>query len=142
MAMTEMFQCKWCEKFKTLEEFAKHPQCKNGIDTGRCLACKNEMSKASYYNSGREKKIFNRARSRSVKKGVPFSLTMEDIVVPEVCPVFGVPFDDDHSIDRMEPHKGYTSDNVNIISLRANTVKGNATPEELEAVVAWMRSKK
>lgn len=142
MEMTALFKCKWCKEFKSVKEFAKHPSCKNGIDTGRCLVCKNEMSKASYHNSTREKKIFNRARSRSVKKGVPFNLDVGLIVVPDVCPVFGTPFDGDESIDRMEPHKGYTPDNVNIISLRANVVKGNATLEELEAVVAWMKSKK
>lgn len=142
MAMTEMFQCKWCKDHKTIEEFAKHPGCRNGIDTGRCLKCKNAMSKASYHNSSREQKIFNRARSRSVKKGVPFTLDINLIEVPEVCPVFGTPFEEDYSIDRMEPHKGYTPDNVNIISLRANVVKGNATLEELEAIVAWMKSKK
>lgn len=69
-------------------------------------------------------------------------LTEEDIKVPDVCPVFGTPFNEDYSIDRMVPHIGYTPNNINIISLRANIVKGNASLEELEAVVAWMKSKK
>lgn len=140
--MTEMVKCKHCLKWKVVEEFSKHSGCKGGIDRSRCLQCKNEMSKASYHNSTREKKILNRARSRAAKKGIPFELQESDINVPECCPVFGTPFDNDESIDRMEPSRGYVPDNINIISLRANVVKGNATLEELEAVVAWMKSKK
>lgn len=138
----KLAQCKHCERWKVLDEFSKHGGCKGGIDRGRCLQCKNEMSKASYHNSTREKKILNRARSRAAKRGVPFRLLEADIEVPECCPVFGTPFDNDESIDRLEPNKGYVPDNINIISLRANVVKGNATLEELEAVVAWMKSKK
>lgn len=137
-----LHQCKYCECWKFLDEFSKHSGCKEGIDRSRCLQCKNEMSKASYHNSTREKKILNRARSRAAKRGIPFELQEGDIVVPKCCPVFGTPFDSDESIDRMEPGRGYVPDNINIISLRANVVKGNATLEELEAVVAWMKSKK
>ena len=68
-------------------------------------------------------------------------MTEEHIKVPEVCPVFGTPLGDDASIDRFIPSEGYVAGNIHIISLRANVVKGNATLEELEAVVAWMKSK-
>lgn len=142
MMPNNFYQCKCCEVWKYIDKFPKHPDCKGGIDRSRCLQCKNEMSKASYHNSTREKKILNRARSRAAKRGVPFELQERDIYVPEFCPVFGTPFNNDESIDRMEPSRGYVPDNINIISLRANVVKGNATLEELEAVVAWMKSKK
>ncbi|MND20254.1 hypothetical protein D3C87_1259340 [compost metagenome] len=135
------YQCKCCEGWKFLDEFPKHNSCKGGIDRSRCLQCKNEMSKASYHDSTREKKIFNRARSRAAKRGIEFDMSIEDIVVPDLCPVFGTPLDDDASIDRFIPSEGYVADNIHIISLRANVVKGNATLEELEAVVAWMKSK-
>jgi hypothetical protein len=35
------------------------------------------------------------------------------------------------SLDRMDPNLGYTDDNVRVISMRANQIKSNATPEEL-----------
>jgi len=136
------YQCKCCEVWKYIDKFPKHGSCKGGIDRSRCLQCKNEVSKASYHNSSREKKILNRARSRAATRNIPFDLQESDIIVPECCPVFGEPFDNDESIDRMEPHLGYVPENINIISRRANVVKGNATLEELEAVVAWMKSKK
>lgn len=135
-------QCTKCEEWKAIDAFPKHPDCLYGRDTSRCLLCKNKASRESYRNSSREKKILNRAKSRATKRGIPFSINENDITVPDVCPVFGTPLDGDQSIDRFEPDKGYIPGNVNVISLRANVVKGNATLEELEAVVAWMKSKK
>jgi hypothetical protein len=48
------------------------------------------------------------------------------------------------SIDRIDPSKGYTPDNVWLISQRANRIKNDATPEELkliaEAVAERMKS--
>lgn len=120
-----------------------HPQCKIGYDTYRCKECKNEKSKRGYVNVPIEKRIYNRVKSRCTKRGIIFDLKLEDIVLPEVCPVFGVPFQYGHSdwtysIDRLDPSIGYIKSNTNIISNRANMIKNNATVEELRAVAKWM----
>lgn len=39
------------------------------------------------------------------------------------------------TLDRIDSTKGYTPDNVQILSFRANTIKGNATIEELETLL-------
>jgi len=91
--------------------------------------------------------ILNNARRRAKDRGVPFSLTKADIEVPEICPVLGIPLHlgKEHSqpyspsIDSIIPELGYVPGNVAIMSHKANTIKSNATVEELEAVVAWLK---
>lgn len=79
------------------------------------------------------------ARYRAKRKGVPFSLTLDDIPVPSHCPILGtaLDFSGDQStypsIDRIKPELGYIPGNVWVISAKANAMKWNASPEELLA---------
>lgn len=72
---------------------------------------------------------------------------LNSIVVPEVCPVLGIKLnytgtgiegwsrkDDSPSIDQIIPGKGYTEDNIVVISWRANRIKNDGTPEEHFAI--------
>lgn len=111
-----------------------------------------EVSKRALENRKKSRKIDPRtqlladARKRAKKKGLQYDLTKEDLVVPEVCPVLGITLEvgDGHrqpnspSIDRIDNSKGYTRDNVAIISLRANALKNDGTIEELKAIVKYM----
>lgn len=73
------------------------------------------------------------ARARALKKGLDFSITEEDIDIPEVCPILHVPLvlgnrhsmDDSPSIDRIDSSKGYVPGNVWIISHKANRLKSD-----------------
>jgi hypothetical protein len=83
-------------------------------------------------------RLLRYAKARAVKKGLDFDLTLEDIVIPELCPIFKQPLLSgdskfNPSIDRIDPDKGYTKDNIQIISKLANSMKWNASPKELEA---------
>lgn len=76
------------------------------------------------------------ARERAKQAGVAFDLDIWQLSVPSVCPVLGIPLDssDLHhtpSIDRFVPSKGYTHQNVRIMSFRANSIKTDATADEL-----------
>jgi hypothetical protein len=79
---------------------------------------------------------------------LPFNLKVEELTIPSVCPVLGLPLKtnyevvkhDSPSIDRIDPKGGYTMDNVRIISHRANTLKNDASIEELEKVLQYMKS--
>lgn len=94
-----------------------------------------------------ERKIFTSAKSRAKKKGLEFTITLEDIMpLPQTCPVLGIPLrrgqgtDDPHSysLDRIDNSRGYVPGNVAIISVRANRLKRDATPEEILALAKWI----
>lgn len=114
----------------------------------------NEYSRGYYRRrraQNREADILARTKSRAKKSGIPFQLSLEHIVIPEVCPVLGIPLNFDSverkgpkmnspSIDRIKPDLGYVPGNVRIISHRANSLKSNATVAELEMVLADLRT--
>ncbi len=86
------------------------------------------------------------AKKRAKEKGIEFTLELSDIVIPTHCPVLGIPLefqrgkpsDNSPSIDRIDNSKGYTPDNVVVISMRANQLKRDATLPELKALVEYM----
>jgi len=91
------------------------------------------------------KKRITLKRNHALQNGVPFDLTVSDLYpIPEVCPVLGIPIhygtghtgaaDNALSIDRIDPAEGYVRGNIQLMSMRANRIKNNATPEELRRV--------
>ena len=94
-----------------------------------------------------ESLFLHRAKQRAKKKNVPFSLTIEDIVIPEVCPILGIKLESkeksggDHaspSLDRLIPSLGYVKGNVWVICKLANSMKLNASPEQLVLFAEWV----
>ena len=95
---------------------------------------------------------FQNARKRALRKGVPFSITRQDLLdaLTDKCPVFGTVFDfigagritpESPSLDRARPELGYVRDNIAIISMKANAIKQNATWEQVRAVADWMQNR-
>lgn len=94
--------------------------------------------------------ILDRCRSRASAKGIEFSITLDDLVIPEVCPVLGIPLKRNKgtgkaaasspSVDRIDPTKGYVPGNVQIMSYKANCMKNNASPDELRTFAEWIRN--
>lgn len=88
-----------------------------------------------------------RVRGRAKATGQDFNLTIEDCVIPETCPVLGIPLtyagartDNTASMDRIDSAKGYTKGNVHVISYRANRIKNDATVAELLKVAAYFQA--
>ena len=75
------------------------------------------------------------AKKRALKKGLEFSIKPKDIYIPKKCPILKVPLicstRYSPSIDRIYPDKGYIKGNIAVISALANSMKANATPQEL-----------
>lgn len=93
--------------------------------------------------------LLRSAKQRAKVKGLDFNIDITDINLPDKCPLLNIPLgsfyreatDNSYSIDRIDSSKGYTKGNVWVISKRANTLKGNATLEELELLVKNLRRK-
>lgn len=86
--------------------------------------------------------LLARARTRAIEKGMEFTITKEDIIIPNKCPLLGIDIipkakDRTHSpsLDRIDSSKGYTPDNIWVVSSRANTLKNDATLKELKTLV-------
>jgi hypothetical protein len=79
------------------------------------------------------------ARMRAKEQNLPFDITTEYIynITPKngLCPVLAVPMRINTrytlTIDKIVPEQGYVNGNVQIISLKANQMKNDATPAEL-----------
>lgn len=67
-------------------------------------------------------------------------------MIPEFCEALGIRLefgkgcchDASPSLDCIIPEKGYVTGNHAVISHRANTIKTNATVEELRKVADWL----
>ena len=89
------------------------------------------------------KEIYQRLKQSAKKRKIDFTLTLTDlnnISFPITCPVLGIPLrwnrglpnDDSYSFDRIDSSQGYTIDNLEIISFKANRAKNNLTEDEMK----------
>jgi hypothetical protein len=98
---------------------------------------KQKLGRDYYYKTKKEnniKYLLKYAKSRALKKNLEFSLIESDITIPDLCPIMKQPMTSKRyrpSIDRIDPSKGYTKDNIRVISSLANSMKWDSTKEEL-----------
>lgn len=92
--------------------------------------------------------MLKRAEKRASEKNIPFDLLITDLVIPEICPILGVklvigktsgPDDFSPSLDRIIPELGYIPNNVKVISMRANRIKTNASIQDIEKVLLYLK---
>lgn len=107
------------------------------------------MERARSTPQGKIHFLLRDANKRASKSGLPCGVTLAELgVLPTVCPVFGILLDYSYgrsgrhadnaaSLDRIVPSLGYVAGNVCVISWRANRIKHNATPEELQALADY-----
>lgn len=87
--------------------------------------------------------ILNRCKFRANEKNLPFDLDIDYLLSlypkDNLCPALGMELafgdypsrDNSPSIDRIIPALGYTKGNIIIVSKLANSIKQNASPEEI-----------
>lgn len=140
--------CIKCNEMLPYEKFGRDKNLWMGI-TNQCKPCRKVITKKYYdkwLKDNPEMRMLVSARARARKQGVPFDLTIDDIVIPEYCPVLGIKLernggscnDATPSLDKFYPELGYVKENVNVISWRANWIKQNSTIDELKKLVRWM----
>lgn len=101
------------------------------------------------YNAS-AKSLLSGVKSRCKRLGVDFNLTMDDVIIPDICPILGIPLfhgsgyrtDNSPSIDRIDNDVGYIKGNVHVISMRANRIKNDSTLEELQSIVNYLTTLK
>jgi hypothetical protein len=147
-----MKRCSKCKIEKPLSDFSPRRKAKDGLN-GHCKKCVHEKNRkwkrlnpVDYYCS----MMLAQAKRRAAQNNREFDLTLEDIRSQFVatCPVLGLPLrweyghgqgkDYSPSLDRFDNARGYTKDNVYIISARANSLKSCMTKEEVAAVFRYM----
>lgn len=99
-----------------------------------------KLTSAKYLQDNQELRMYNTSKQRAKKRNINFTIIKEDIVIPKFCPLLGIPITNimgkgrqqtNASLDRLDNTKGYTKDNIQIISDLANRMKQDATPEQL-----------
>jgi len=158
--------CKKCRQKETREQYEKwreqileRNRDYSKTPRGRIVGLK---AKDKYREGNREKIAFNErtkrrtdvvpwmlhnARLKARRKGYKSDLTLDDLILPEVCPVLGIPLmigtgkvcQNSPSLDRIDNTKGYMRGNVIIVSMRANAIKNDATVEELGRVYRFYK---
>jgi len=156
--LCSMKVCNKCKVEKSIEEYTPRKlasgttiphhmcrECKRVDDrekTARWRAANatKEQERARQKEKERpERAMYKRAKSRALAKNIHFTIVESDIVIPEYCPLLEIPLklhyggalDDSASLDRIDTTKGYTPENIRVISRKANIMKGNASLEEL-----------
>ena len=127
---TSLTEDNWC---------ASNQRKKNYI----CKNCSNKKRIELFNKTPDAQYLWAKARGRSKQNGREFTITVEDVerVDTDVCPLLDIPIKrypmayggrttrfikpDSKSLDRIDPTKGYTPDNIRIISWRANGMLNN-----------------
>jgi len=168
-------KCNHCQEVKSAENFAKNPRYIGGLNTW-CKKCSNLIrSEKNYHiqsNLNKKERINNdpdyrkkileqkrvnsrinfkttmisNAKRRALEKNLEFTITAEDLNIPEFCPILKILFtlgtkgDYEYtpSIDRINNNLGYTKENIQIITKKANSMKNSGTPEELLLLAEWI----
>ena len=109
---------------------------------------KDPQRDRKYYQRHPSYLLHRNARRRSIERNIYFDLERSDIVIPTTCPILGIPMfpsvgkrgggPSSPTVDRIDPSKGYTKDNIHVISKRANGLKSDASMEEMKKICAWV----
>lgn len=136
-------KCRGCHEVLPFVSFHKHKQALFGY-ANYCKICRKPAAKAHWKSKSFERTLWEQAKGRAKLKGLPFDLELEDITIPEKCPVLGVEIERVRhspyapSLDQVRPAGGYTKNNIVVMSRRANTLKNNMSKEEAILLSDWI----
>ena len=141
--------CHICGQYLPVEDFNMAGGNKYSIRQGRdkrCYKCKREQNLNARNNYDEEKRLVKTlqarwlgARDRAKQKGIPFTITKEDLLdvwneQQGLCKISKIPMTyeldsgrvyTNISIDQIEPGKGYTLDNIQLVCSAVNQLKSN-----------------
>lgn len=93
------------------------------------------------------RRMLHDARVRADKAGLPYELTLEDLVIPATCPVTGCTLRthrgharlDSPSMIRIDADAGWVKGNIAVVSYAAAVARSDGTDLEHRMVDSWLR---
>lgn len=159
-------KCPFCKKILPLTEFSRNSKTRLGVCCycRKCVKAKNKLYGPDNYKRAKAKWMSTTYRERVTKDprksmlqkcqgraraiGRECNINVEDIVIPEYCPILGTKlelFSSDHkrrpSVDRVDNTKGYVKGNVRVISQAANSMKSWHTLETLRKMIDYIEGR-
>lgn len=158
-----------CPGCNTPKDPNKYPTSRVGIRSWRksdenwiniCFSCIGKQRRKAVKRKGKSKKkkeflqtsIFTRTKYYAKKLGVKFSISPDDIVTPEFCPVFNIPLviakgvkgsnDNSPTVIRIASSKGFIPGNVLVVSRKAARIKSQSTYKELKVFLQWLEEER
>lgn len=139
-----MKTCPVCKLEKESTSFNKNNKRYDKLQSC-CRDCQKSKGK-KYKAENPDKRALSNIRQRAKDLGIAFDLELSDLSGTFMCPVFNIElergtrhnFRFSPSVDRIDPTKGYTKDNIQILSNLANTMKQDATKEQLLQFAEWI----
>jgi len=145
--------CEECNQSLNLNKFSLIEKWNSNSDTKnickKCSAKLNEKNRRDRdWKVDAARLLYSNIKSRCKRLGREFSIEIEDIIIPEKCPVFGFELKRENretwmcapSVDRIDSSKGYIKGNVTVVSRRANILKRDATIGELEQLFNYYKT--
>lgn len=97
------------------------------------------------------KVLWSNLKASAKKRNIEFNLSpsdLDEIGIPLTCPILGIPLkfhkgkqqDDSISFDRIDSEKGYSIDNIVVVSYRVNKLKSDASYTEMEKIFNFYQS--
>jgi hypothetical protein len=130
---TKLNECPQCGKLKSIRKKYCSKNCYLIPRDGKHLVTHGKTKTQEY-------RLYFLAKQRANQKNINFNLDVDDIIIPEYCPILNLKLIKNHkgwapdapTLDRIIPEKGYVKGNVKVISGKANVMKNNATLKELK----------
>lgn len=134
-----MAYCNHCKTTLPIEQFADKPNAKNDTKLDYvCYKCRSCLAM--------RQGAINRAKSEG---NCSDDLSVEYIrsLIVDNCPVLGIPLqyggaeqcDNSATIDAFDHEKGHIKGNLRIISKKANVIKNDSTPEEMNLLLTALK---
>ena len=135
--------CRLCKAEKPISDFYLRKDTKVPSYRSECRPCQlRRANKDRHVIGGREhlRILLRDATRRSAKKNAKVSLTKNDIkeIAVTRCPILGIEliigaqdWYNSPSLDRIDNTKGYEKGNVIMVSHMANSIKNQATPDQI-----------
>lgn len=142
-------KCRTCKQELAICMFSSNVSMTDGYDS-QCSPCRQSQWRSNTTPKTRISYLLSRLRTKCTKGDIEFDLTVDDLIIPDRCPILDIPLvfgndnstctgptDNSPSVDRIDPSKGYTKDNIVVVSQRANRIKNNATIQELQLLYQY-----